>query len=46
MRSWNGTLVLETMYYADEVRQPDAVDGKARLEKPEVDHGRSRSSRT
>ena len=25
---WNGTLVLETMYYADEVREPEKVDGE------------------
>jgi len=41
LRSWNGTLVLETMYYADEVRQPEKVDGKARLQKPEVDMAKS-----
>jgi DNA end-binding protein Ku len=41
LRSWNGTLVLETMYYADEVRQPEKVDGKARLQQPEVDMAKS-----
>ena len=41
LRPWNGVLVLETMYYADEVRQPEQVDGKARLRKPEVEMAKS-----
>jgi DNA end-binding protein Ku len=41
LRAWSGTLVLETMYYADEVRQPEKVDGKARLQKPEVEMAKS-----
>jgi DNA end-binding protein Ku len=41
LRAWNGTLVLETMYYADEVRHPEKVDGKARLQKPEVEMAKS-----
>jgi DNA end-binding protein Ku len=41
LRAWNGTLVLETMYYADEVRQPEKADGKARLQKPEVEMAKS-----
>jgi DNA end-binding protein Ku len=41
LRAWNGVLVLETMYYADEVRQPEKVDGKARLQKPEVEMAKS-----
>src|SRR5919202_317273 len=41
LRPWNGTLVLETMYYADEVRKPEQVDGKARLQKPEVEMAKS-----
>jgi DNA end-binding protein Ku len=41
LRAWDGTLVLETMYYADEVRQPEKVDGKARLQKPEVEMAKS-----
>jgi DNA end-binding protein Ku len=41
LRSWNGTLVLETMYYADEVRQPERFDGNARLQKPEVEMAKS-----
>jgi DNA end-binding protein Ku len=41
LRAWNGTLVLETMYYADEVRQPEKADGKVRLQKPEVEMAKS-----
>ena len=41
LRAWDGTLVLETMYYADEVRQPEQVDGKVRLQKPEVEMAKS-----
>jgi DNA end-binding protein Ku len=41
LRPWNGTLVLETMYYADEVREPEKVDGKASLRKPEVEMAKS-----
>ena len=41
LRPWNGTLLLETMYYADEVRQPESVDGSTRLRKPEVDMAKS-----
>jgi DNA end-binding protein Ku len=41
LRSWNGTLVLETMYYADEVRQPEQVNGKVQLRKPEVELAKS-----
>ena len=41
LRPWNGTLLLETMYYADEVRQPEKVDGKASLRKPEVEMAKS-----
>jgi DNA end-binding protein Ku len=41
LRPWNGTLVLETMYYADEVRQPEKVDGKESLRKPEVEMAKS-----
>jgi DNA end-binding protein Ku len=29
------------MYYADEIRQPESVDGKARLQKAEVDMAKS-----
>ena len=40
LRPSNGTLVLETMYYADEVRQPARVGG-GRLAKPEVELAKS-----
>jgi DNA end-binding protein Ku len=36
LRPWNGTLVLETMYYADEVRRPERIDDKDDLREPEV----------
>jgi DNA end-binding protein Ku len=41
LRPWNGTLLLETMYYADEVRQPERVDGMEDLRKPEVEMAKS-----
>jgi DNA end-binding protein Ku len=41
LRPWNGTLVLETMYYADEVRKPESIDGSTRLRKPEVEMAKS-----
>jgi DNA end-binding protein Ku len=41
LRPWSGVLVLETMYYPDEVRQPEQVDGKAKLRKPEVELAKS-----
>src|SRR5215218_789277 len=41
LRPWNGTLVLETMYYADEVREPERVDRKENLRKPEVEMAKS-----
>jgi DNA end-binding protein Ku len=41
LRPWNGMLVLETMYYADEVREPERVDGKEQLRKPEVEMAKS-----
>jgi DNA end-binding protein Ku len=41
LRPWNGTLLLETMYYADEVRQPESVDGSTRLREPEVEMAKS-----
>src|SRR6188472_3771 len=40
LRPWDGTLVLETMYYADEVRQPEQANG-GRLQKPEVEMAKS-----
>jgi DNA end-binding protein Ku len=41
VRPSNGVLVLETMYYADEVRQPEQVDGGGQLRKPEVEMAKS-----
>jgi DNA end-binding protein Ku len=41
LRPWNGVLVLETMYYADEVREPEKVDGGGQLRKPEVEMAKS-----
>lgn len=41
LRPYDGILVLETMYYADEIRRPEAVDSDARLQKPEVEMAKS-----
>jgi DNA end-binding protein Ku len=41
LRPWNGTLVLETMYYADEIREPEKADGKVQVRKPEVEMAKS-----
>jgi DNA end-binding protein Ku len=41
LRPYDGRLVLETMYYADEIRQPEAVDGNTRLQKAEVEMAKS-----
>jgi DNA end-binding protein Ku len=41
LRPYDGILVLETMYYADEIRRPEAVDGDAQLRKPEVEMAKS-----
>lgn len=41
LRPRDGALVLETMYYADEVRHPDQADGKVELRKPEVEMAKS-----
>jgi DNA end-binding protein Ku len=37
LRPYDGVLVLETMYYADEIRKPERVDGKVDLRKAEVE---------
>jgi DNA end-binding protein Ku len=37
LRVRDGVLVLETMYYADEVRQPESVNGKSGVRKAEVE---------
>jgi DNA end-binding protein Ku len=41
VRPWEGVLVLETMYYADEVREPEKVDGRVQVRKPEVEMAKS-----
>jgi DNA end-binding protein Ku len=41
VRAHEGTLVLETMYYADEIREPESVDGKSQLRKEEVEMAKS-----
>jgi DNA end-binding protein Ku len=41
LRAHDGRLILETMYYADEIRQPESVDGKTRLQKSEVEMAKS-----
>jgi DNA end-binding protein Ku len=41
VRPSDGVLVLETMYYADEVREPEKVDGGGQLRKPEVEMAKS-----
>jgi len=41
LRAHEGVLVLETMYYADEVRKPESVNGRTRLQKAEVEMAKS-----
>jgi DNA end-binding protein Ku len=41
LRAHDAVLVLETMYYADEVRKPEKVNGTARVQKAEVDMAKS-----
>ena len=41
LRPWQGTIVLETMYFADEIRKPESVDRKGRLRKAELDMART-----
>src|SRR5262245_7433720 len=41
LRPYDGVLVLETMYYADEIRKPENVNGTARVQKAEVDMAKS-----
>ena len=41
LRGRDGVLVLETMYYADEIRGPERVDGKGEVRKAEVDMAKS-----
>ena len=41
LRAHDKTLVLETMYFADEVRKPEKVNGSARVQKAEVEMAKS-----
>src|SRR5918997_346238 len=41
LRPYADLLVLETMYYADEIRKPEAANGKVELRKPEVEMAKS-----
>jgi DNA end-binding protein Ku len=41
LRPYENVLLLETMYYSDEVRKPERVDGKAELKKAEVEMAKS-----
>jgi DNA end-binding protein Ku len=41
LRPWEGTIVLETMYFHDEIRQPESADGKGELRKAEVEMART-----
>jgi DNA end-binding protein Ku len=41
LRTYEGTLLIETMYYPDEIRQPESVDGKGKLAKAEVEMAKS-----
>src|SRR5918995_6365552 len=41
LRPYDGALLLETMYYADEIRQAEKVDGRGQLPKAEVEMAKS-----
>jgi DNA end-binding protein Ku len=41
LRAYDGVLVLETMYYADEVRKPEKANGNVRVQKAEVEMAKS-----
>jgi DNA end-binding protein Ku len=41
LRAHDGVLVLETMYYADEVRKPEKANGNVRVQKAEVEMAKS-----
>ena len=41
VRPYDNVLLLETMYYADEVRKPERVNGRVRVQKAEVDMAKS-----
>src|SRR5437763_4995018 len=41
LRPWEGTIVLETMYFHDEIRKPESADGAGELRKAEVEMART-----
>ena len=41
LRPYDGMLLLETMYYPDEIREAEKVDGRGQLPKAEVDMAKS-----
>jgi DNA end-binding protein Ku len=41
LRPYEATILLETMYFADEIRKPESVDTKGQLRKAEVDMAKS-----
>src|SRR5215211_7038761 len=41
LRAHDGVLILETMYYADEIRQPESVNGQGKLPDAEVEMAKS-----
>jgi DNA end-binding protein Ku len=41
LRANDGRLILETMYYPDEIRAPESVDSTGKLQKAEVDMAKS-----
>jgi DNA end-binding protein Ku len=41
LRPWQEVILLETMYFADEIRQPESVDGGGKLRAAELEMARS-----
>jgi DNA end-binding protein Ku len=41
LRPWNDVILLETMYFADEVRKPESVDAGGKLRPAEIEMARS-----
>ena len=41
LRPWNDVILLETMYFADEIRKPESVNGGGKLRPAEVEMARS-----
>jgi DNA end-binding protein Ku len=41
LRPWNGVILLETMYFVDEIRRPESVDAGGKLRSAEVEMARS-----